>query len=200
MTSVILFHSEFCPHSRMLLETVKRYTTSDNDTALSIVSIESVMKTGKKLQKIHSVPAIITVPDKRILFGKDVFDFLLLPGRGLLTRAGSKQMLQTSNDEASLDSEPAAFNMSMCGLSDSYSEIDNDSQNDKGQAHRLYNWSHLESDCNTVGVTTEVVSNDTRLKKELPSLSDFQERRTQELTKSDLNACPLPPSISGRGD
>lgn len=201
MTSGILFYSDFCPHSRMLLDTVKRYSS---DNVLSMVSIESVMKTGKKLSMIHSVPAIITMPEKKLLFGKDVFDFLLLPGRGLLTSRNNDDERSPSNDaRVPEEPEPAAFNMSMSGLSDSYSEINEDSYNDRGQSHRLYNWSHLESECNTVGVNTESlpsVSNDTRTKKEVPNLSDYKERRAQELIKSDLNISPLPPSISGRDD
>lgn len=206
--NVIMFYSEFCPHSKMLLDTIQRH---DTKKMITVACVESILKSGKTLPKIHSVPALITIPDKRLLFGKDVFDFLLLPGRGLLTRsdrgdtnaASNPRQSHSASSDTPAQDEPSAFSMRANGFSDSYSAIEDTSENDRGLSDRLYNWTHLDA-LGTTGATGATASDDvmlnkdSRTKKELPDLGEFQARRAMELNQSDLNMYPLPPSISGR--
>jgi len=72
----------------MLLEHIKRY---DADKKVKLVSIDDIRTTNANIvKKIPSVPALIIMPSKEILFGKNVFDYLLLPPRGVLCNSLNK--------------------------------------------------------------------------------------------------------------
>jgi len=98
---MILFYSKFCSHSKMLLEHIKRY---DDGKIVKLVSIDDVRTTNANIvSKIPSVPALMIMPSKEILFGKNVFDYLLLPPRGLLCKGSTKSEKKTL-DTTSLSS------------------------------------------------------------------------------------------------
>jgi len=66
----------------MLIETIKN---KDKEKTIKLVCVEVFKSNGKNVpSQIHSVPALITLPNKNILFGKDVFDYLLSPSKGKL--------------------------------------------------------------------------------------------------------------------
>jgi hypothetical protein len=180
----------------MLLETIQRH---DNDKKVKLVCIEAVFKTGRTLPQIHSVPALMLYPTKQLLFGKSVFDLLLLPGKGRLLVSGAgpkKQETQVSNHTLS---DPSAFSMSRSSLSDTYSCIDDESQNETGDVHRKYNWTSISDTFTPPLDTTKFDMNqESRTKKELPDISEFQARRSMELSQQDINLASLPPAISGR--
>ena len=204
---MIIFHSEFCPHIRMLVETIHRH---DSQKKIKLVCVETVIKSGKSLSKIHSVPALVLLPENRYMFGKQVFDYLLLPGTGkLLIQAPQSN---TQKDETSTDtqvSEPAAFSMNSYGLSDNFSSIDNDDNYiENGATDRLYNWTSInlpKDKSNSDGVSESSslssdfqLNQESRSKKELPDLSEFQARRAIELNQTDLNVSSLPPAVTSR--
>ena len=79
---MILFYSDHCTHSKMLLDTVKKL---DHNKIVKLVSIDYIRNKNLQLDpKITSVPALMLLPSKDILFGKEAFDHLLLPTRGKL--------------------------------------------------------------------------------------------------------------------
>ncbi len=87
---MILFYSVFCNHSKMLLEHIKRY---DKEKVIKLVSIDDLRNKNINIEsKIHSVPAFMILPSKELLFGKAVFDYLLLPGRGILCSTQSTRL------------------------------------------------------------------------------------------------------------
>ena len=87
---MILFYSVFCNHSKMLLEHIKRY---DKEKVIKLVSIDDLRNRNINIEsKIHSVPAFMILPSKELLFGKSVFDYLLLPGRGILCSTQSTRL------------------------------------------------------------------------------------------------------------
>jgi len=193
----------------MLVETIHRH---DSQKKIKLVCVETVIKSGKSLSKIHSVPALVLLPENRYMFGKQVFDYLLLPGTGkLLIQAPQSN---TQKDEISTDtqiSEPAAFSMNSYGLSDNFSSIDNDDNYiENGATDRLYNWTSINlpkdksnSDGNGVSDSSSLSSDfqmnqESRSKKELPDLSEFQARRAIELNQTDLNISSLPPAVTSR--
>lgn len=204
----------------MLLETLQRH---DANNIIKVVCVESVYKAGKTLPKVHAVPALMVFPQKTLIFGKEVFDFLLLPGKGVLLmpakpRASSGGSMQNqSQDNAA---EPSAFNMMSRGLSDNFAALEDDplhdSYNQAGDAHRLYNWTPISehSDISDATFVTGSapsqpsaskpptpdfsMNTESRTKKELPDLSEYKARRDMELTQTDLNISQLPPSLSGR--
>ena len=87
---MILFYSVFCNHCKMLLEHIKRY---DKEKVIKLVSIDDLRSRNINIEsKIHSVPAFMILPSKELLFGKSVFDYLLLPGRGILCSTQSTRL------------------------------------------------------------------------------------------------------------
>ena len=87
---MILFYSVFCNHCKMLLEHIKRY---DKEKVIKLVSIDDLRNKNINIEsKIHSVPAFMILPSKELLFGKAVFDHLLLPGRGILCSTQSTRL------------------------------------------------------------------------------------------------------------
>jgi hypothetical protein len=143
----------------MLLEHIKRY---DKEKIIKLVSIDELRSKNINIEsKIHSVPAFMILPSKEILFGKAVFDHLLLPGRGILcstqsTRldksgvgtggaGGENEMMPLANTSSDKEDEPLAFTLNTASFSDNFSIIENDSQelNDKN-----YNWDFITNDSN----------------------------------------------------
>ncbi|NDB86349.1 MAG: hypothetical protein EB127_27175 [Alphaproteobacteria bacterium] len=190
----------------MLVETINRH---DSQKKIKLVCVETVINSGKSLSKIHSVPALVLLPENRYLFGKQVFDYLLLPGTGKLliqSQSSKNKNQQNTSDKSSNDTEPAAFNMNSYGLSDNFSSIDDDNYNEHGDANRLYNWTSInfqQENTNTSvsdsGLSPEFQLNqESRSKKELPDISEFQARRAIELNQNDLNVSTLPPAVASR--
>jgi hypothetical protein len=81
----------------MLLEHIKRY---DKEKVIKLVSIDDLRSKNINIEtKIHSVPAFMILPSKELLFGKSVFDHLLLPGRGILCSTQSTRLDKTGSSE-----------------------------------------------------------------------------------------------------
>lgn len=164
---MILFYSVFCNHCKMLLEHLKRY---DKEKIIKLVSIDDLRSKNIDIEsKIHSVPAFMILPSKEILFGKAVFDHLLLPGRGILCSTQSTRLDKTAsgtgtggnesdvlmplantgsgsgNGNVGGEDEPLAFTLNTASFSDNFSIIENDTQelNDKN-----YNWDFITNDSN----------------------------------------------------
>jgi hypothetical protein len=165
---MILFYSVFCNHSKMLLEHIKRY---DKEKVIKLVSIDDLRNKNINIEsKIHSVPAFMILPSKELLFGKAVFDYLLLPGRGILcstqsTRldkaiSGENDMIPLANtgngtlgtgtgtgtaSGDSSDSEPMAFTLNTASFSDNFSIIEDET---KELSDKNYNWDFITNDNN----------------------------------------------------
>jgi hypothetical protein len=162
---MILFYSVFCNHSKMLLEHIKRY---DKEKVIKLVSIDDLRNKNINIEsKIHSVPAFMILPSKELLFGKAVFDYLLLPGRGILcstqsTRldkaiSGENDMIPLANTgngtlgtgtgtgTASGDCEPLAFTLNTASFSDNFSIIEDET---KELSDKNYNWDFITNDNN----------------------------------------------------
>jgi hypothetical protein len=157
---MILFYSVFCNHCKMLLEHIKRY---DKEKSIKLVSIDDLRNKNINIEgKIHSVPAFMILPSKELLFGKSVFDHLLLPGRGILCSTQSTRLDKTSgggsgtgtgegdiiplkNTTSDSDGEPLAFTLNTASFSDNFSIIEDESKelNDKN-----YNWDFITNDNN----------------------------------------------------
>lgn len=156
---MLLFYSAHCAHCKMLLETVQR---SDPDGRLvKRVSIDALRAAGKAIPPaVHSVPALMLMPDKRWLYGKHVFDHLLMPGRGAL--AGGKGLHEPLGGPggpagpgrepaaampaaagAGAAGEPGAFEFTS-GLGEAFAPFDNNQTavaQDAGLSDRSYQWS-----------------------------------------------------------
>lgn len=200
---MILFYSDNCGHCKMLLETIKRYNATN---MIKCVSIDVLNANGKKLPQIHSVPALMLMPDKKILFGKNVFDYLLLPKTG-------KLLQQTQNTNTTIDisnqqqinkqnpiDEPLSFSMNTSRFSDNFAMIEDDNNiNNNGLYDQSYKWSSLnaEDNDNTQNQSLKDIGMETRTKKEPIDINDLYSRRALELEQNDLNTNQLPhPNIT----
>jgi hypothetical protein len=157
----------------MLLEHIKRY---DKEKVIKLVSIDDLRNKNINIEsKIHSVPAFMILPSKELLFGKAVFDYLLLPGRGILcstqsTRldkaiSGENDMIPLANtgngtlgsgsagtgtgtgttSGDSSSSEPLAFTLNTASFSDNFSIIEDET---KELSDKNYNWDFITNDNN----------------------------------------------------
>lgn len=153
---MILFYSEYCSHCTMLLEHIMRY---DSEKNIKLVSIDVLRSKNLDIsKKIHSVPALMLMPSKEIIYGKVAFDYLLLPPRGILCSGNTRN--DKNKKEAPLETpdnstnkpkdnieEPNPFSLNSSVLSDNYSNINEDIETilDKN-----YKWDVINSSDNIV--------------------------------------------------
>jgi hypothetical protein len=177
----------------MLLDHIKRY---DKEKKIKLVSIDDLRNKNINIEtKIHSVPAFMILPSKELLFGKTVFDYLLLPGRGILcstqntrmdktisSSGGSSDSILGENDVIPLanttnDNEPLAFTLNSTSFSDNFSTIEDETKelNDKN-----YKWDFItNNDTMSDGINNIIMSEDTSIKgnKTLQSIEELQKIR-----------------------
>lgn len=154
---MILFYSLHCQHSSILIESIKKH---DTKKSIKLVLIDNLRTLNLNIEdKIHCVPALMFLPSKEIIFGKAVFDYLLLPNRGFLfsnnnTRDNNKETnassfnspvpLNNSNE----DTGPHAFTLGSIS-SDIFSNIDDDNFNSMNtNNNKIYNWANIENNDN----------------------------------------------------
>lgn len=199
---MILFYSDYCPHCRMLLDTIERH---DSNKMIKVVSIEALRAQGKSVPaQITAVPALVLMPNKSVLIGKNVFDYLLLPGKGkLLTHVGTGPNQEQEPQGVvtnQVPTDPVAYSMSMGGLSDAFAPIDHDDNVAEsrldGFTDRSYAWAAVENEKDQASVFANApYQEETRNKKMLPDLDAIKTQRDMELTQNDLNTTQLhPPS------
>jgi len=99
---MILFYSETCQHCSVLLDTIKRH---DSKKTIKLVCIDTRINILKDI--IKNVPALMFLPTKEVIYGKAVFDYLLLPNRGYLFTSKSGR---NNKDEPSSLSSPVPIN------------------------------------------------------------------------------------------
>jgi len=188
---MILFYSTYCNHCNMLIDNIKRY---DVDKKIKLVSIDELLAKNINIEnKIHSVPAFMILPSKELLFGKEVFDHLLLPGRGLLyqeqnTRLENKPTLNVEKENnntnttipipSTEEGEPMPFTLKSFNFSDNFSAIEDCETELKD---KNYNWDFISNDKNiTDGIKNTSVPSNTSFdekKDKLPSLEELQKIR-----------------------
>lgn len=197
---MLLFYSEHCNHCRMLLDTIRRLQAN----SIKLVSIEGLRQSGRKVPpQVHSVPALMVMPSKQLIFGKNVFDYLLLPGKGVLTTGMAQPKPAAALGGIGTPVEPAepqAFTMNLTNSSgDNFAFIEEDTAN----SHRNYTWTHIEdvpaapnpglapSEAGAVALQSN-----TRVKKEILDLEEFKARRAEDLNVVvNTNVTP-PPAIT----
>ena len=177
---MILFYSDYCGHCRMLLETVKRH---DTNSIVKLSCIENIKtQYGKVPAQITHVPALMILPQKKLLFGKEVFDYLLLPNQGKLMiqqpPTSDKKNIATNSNEVA--EGPIAFSIGS-GYSDSFSMIDSYKFDQQELLDdRVYNWTLLND--------TEASSPSQPQPQPLPESDIIQEESTRKRKEIDLDA------------
>lgn len=183
---MILFYSDYCKHCNILIENIKRH---DQNKICKLVSIDTLRSMKKPIDpKIHSVPALYITHTKEYMFGKAVFDHLLLPNRGVLftskiTRDNNKGDAPASgishNNISQSVEEPMAFSLGTI-YSENFSSID-----EKAQVSDInFKWDMINDGGNIAMPMQEPVINqlsDANEKKNLPSMEDIMNQRNKDL-------------------
>ncbi len=185
---MILFYSSYCNHCKMLIDNINRY---DKEKKIKLVCIDDLICENIEIErKIESVPAFTIFPSKEILYGKAVFDHLLLPGRGILTnnqntRLDKPEKNESNNSTAinippeninkSDNNEPLAFVLNGFNFSDNFSSIDDNKEECKD---KCYNWDYISND-KTISEDIEniKINNDDNISKKIPSLEELKKMR-----------------------
>lgn len=202
---MLLFFSEHCPHCKMLLDTIKRH---DADRVIKLLSIEALKSAGRLPTVIHSVPALMTPSDKKIMFGKTVFDFLLLPGSGVLLKLQEEKMKAAATasgpggDGGPIDGEPLAFSLGS-GYSDVFSSFDEKNENSTALGDRIYTWTSFQESVTppTAAVDPSVpYQEETRGKISLPDIEYLKQQRDMDLRGGEplINLANMPQATPTR--
>jgi len=179
---MILFYSDSCQHCSVLLDTIKRH---DTKKTIKLVNIDGII--SKINHKINAVPALMFLPSKEIIYGKAVFDYLLLPNRGYLFTSNSTREKPEANSSiispipintVKVD-EPSAFTLGSISA-DNYSDITDDNINSMNiNPDKLYKWGVIdESNTNTEMPKMEMSKLESeKTQKTLPSIDELQKQR-----------------------
>jgi hypothetical protein len=180
---MILFYSDTCQHCAVLLDTIKRH---DTKKTIKLVVIDAIV--NKISHKIKAVPALMFMPSKEIIYGKAVFDYLLLPNRGYLfanSNTREKQEVSSSinspiplNKQENID-EPMSFTLGAIS-SDNFSNITDDNINSMNiNDDKLYKWGIVSDDTNNTNNTNNNTSQleSEKTSKKLPSIDELQKQR-----------------------
>jgi hypothetical protein len=165
----------------VLLDTIKIH---DTKKTIKLVVIDGII--NKIKHKIKAVPALMFIPTKEIIYGKAVFDYLLLPNRGYLF-TNNKNTREKAETNTSLISpvpitenkdpdEPLSFSLGSVS-SDNYSDITDDNINSMNiNKDRLYKWDVLDNP-NSNDIPTMTKSDNEKSSKLLPSIDELQKQR-----------------------
>lgn len=192
-SDMILFYSEFCQHCTVLLDTIKRH---DKNKTIKTVSIDLLRSLNKPIDPaIHSVPALLILNTKEYLFGKSVFDYLLLPNRGVLfsnqVSGRDKGSKDTTVTDTSLvpqpittntaPDEPQAFTLGAISA-EQFSSIDdvNNAIEDKN-----YNWVVISEESSLISGNdfkdVNKPSDEGDNKKNLPTMEEIMKQRASDI-------------------
>ena len=167
---MLLFYSNQCSHCTMLIETLK---TLDKQKLVKLISVD-YLKSNQIIfdARITHVPAMLLPDFNKIIFGKEVFDHLLLPGKGVLLKPSN------TNTQSTVDlSEPSGLDSF---ISQSYENID---ENDNYLTGPVTIWENLDTQTNVIQPDIKPIGNTDTEKshKQLPSLAEIQKMRESAL-------------------
>ncbi len=170
---MFLFYSDTCSHCTMLIESLK---SLDKQKQIKLISIDYLKSNNIAFDtRITHVPAML-LANSKIIFGKDVFDYLLLPGKGILLKTNNSN--STVND-INNSTEPDGLDSY---ISQSYENIN---ENDTYLTGPVKIWENLDSTYSKTPITTNtkpIGNNDTeKSHKQLPSLAEIQQMRESAL-------------------
>jgi hypothetical protein len=173
---MFLFYSDSCSHCTMLIETLK---TLDKHKIIKLISID-YLKSNQIIfdHRITHVPAMLLPDINKILFGKDVFDHLLLPGKGILLNTSNTNPSNPSNP--SDPSDPSGPSGIDSFISQSYENID---ETDQYLTGPVTIWEKLDEKTEKIEINNKPIGNiDTeKSHKQLPSLAEIQKMRESAL-------------------
>jgi hypothetical protein len=143
------------------MDSIRRF---DVDKMVKLVNIIDLQRTHPSVfQQIKMVPALMVLPSKEIIYGKTVFDYLLLPSRGKLVTPrntlppnapGNGNFAQFNNPSSQkipgiLHEEEGvmAFNSAKGMYGDAFADINESmstAENANGNPHGAYSWTAID--------------------------------------------------------
>ena len=191
---MILFYSNHCNASQMLMDQLERYSAKKY---FKLINVEKLLSKGMKLPAdVHVVPALMILPSKKVLVGKPLFDYLLLPNKGFIFTI--EQSKATTDIKTPISDDPIAFGFNQ-SAGDGFSFIE-DGMHNTNDEHKQYSWASLHEN-----VAIETPKEDDYVKEEkqsarkqkMPDISILQSERASDL-QNYLNNTALPPASSDR--
>lgn len=175
---MILFYSQYCEYCTRLIDAIKRH---DTNKIVKLVSIDTMRKMNLKIDKnIHSVPTMYFEDTKEYIYGKQVFDYLLLPNRGKLLTTQSKEVKTISeNIKDKFEGEPLGFTLNNI-ISQNFENINETESDEKTDIN--FAWSPLNE--NVIRENTEILKTVTTSEengKTMPSIESILQQRERDL-------------------
>lgn len=188
--STILYYSNFCEHSKKLLQTISKFGDSSNIHFICIDRREKdhnnkiyiILENGQKMimpENVNRVPALLLLSQNyKVLYGSDIIDYL-------------KPAQQTQMKQATLNNmEPMAFSFGMSGMgdivSDNFSFLDQDheslSARGDGGMRQMHNYVDLNYSDSIATPTDEHDYNSNQNPKSL-TMEQLQQQREADITK-----------------
>lgn len=179
----------------MLLDQIQRY---DKKHLFKLVNVEKILSKGLKLPpEVYCVPTLmIASPQRRYMSGKQLFDYLLLPNKGILFHL-DKPKPSSQSQPGSISNEPLAFTFGSCNSGDAFSFIDENNPQNVNDNHKRYGWSSLQDNGNilTAEAMASLKMEEGRSKNSLPDVSQLRAEREMDI-QNHLNTTALPPPSS----
>lgn len=152
---MLLFYSVHCKHCAMLLDNVRRL---DATGQVKLIDIDALRQTHPNVyQQLQAVPALMLMPSKELMYGKAVFDYLLLPSRGKLVTGSATPAPSTTNTGTGgtgtgtgclhIEEGVMAFNGSKGLFSDSFADINETESTPTDPAnnpHSAFHWMSID--------------------------------------------------------
>uniref|UniRef100_A0A6C0CRU3 Uncharacterized protein n=1 Tax=viral metagenome TaxID=1070528 RepID=A0A6C0CRU3_9ZZZZ len=191
---MILFYSNHCNASQMLMDQLERYKAKKY---FKLINIEKLLSKGMKVPSVvHVVPALMMLPSKKVLIGKQLFDYLLLPNKGFIFTIEQNKINTESRQitDKLIDDNPIAFGFINNASGDYFTYIE-DASGDINDQHKQYNWASIDEKI-TIKTPKEddyITEDKSNRKPKMPDLSVLQSERALDI-QNHLNNTTLPPA------
>lgn len=190
---MILFYSDFCGHCRTILEELNRRGASNE---IKLASVDKMRAIGMGMPKsLTGVPALM-ISQNEWLIGRQVFNFLFLPGRGFFSQVTSTQNKgeepQKQQNEimvvsdAIQDGQPSPFTLGGA-MSQDFGMLSESGLDGFNTFHNA-GWTNINEEPTAASnpdstSTNSLSSEDTRVKKESLNLDSFRATRDRDLSQ-----------------
>lgn len=187
----------------MLLDTIEK---SDQLKHFKLVCVEVLRAKGEVLPKqVTCVPALLTMPERCLMQGKTVFDYLLLPTTGKLHKLQQQQQHSNTvvngnkpNMAYDIGAGPSPLPFSLGGFGDNLTDINHEGSTADGvPSSTNYIWTLLSEDSSSSQIPTSLSTEETRPTKQVIDIDKYKMQRDMDLQQNDINTTVLsPPSFT----
>lgn len=171
---MILFYSARCTSSKLLIDNIKRYNA---EKYFKLVDVAQYIK--QIPSQIHSVPALMFKETKKLLFGKEVFDYLLMPSKGFLLTLKKEEPTTSSIETTDTPSSFSLFNNGSSMYGDNFAFID---ETPKSGTEKSYTWCSINEN---IKIETPEDPNVEKgiAKTDIPDIATLRSQRESEIQK-----------------